>query len=398
MKRKHRWEDSELPELVREALAALQPVPEVDPARWEENRRAFLAEVHTHTADPSAVSEGAVRLPAWRRALQSLFALDRQQSHPTALALRLALILVLLLGGTTGTVLAARDSLPGSLLYPIKVQLESWRIQRARVPEEVTRQALAQSQTRVEEATRLATRSRDVPEDVAERYRAQIELALHTTGDLDEPGRQQARSEISKTLQQQLETMAQVAARVRGEDDGDDDHEAVNAMIQTMEWTQAELGSVHRNQDAGEREQPGPSREAVGKPEEPKGGEGTDLGDDDGDGGVQKPPSSDEPADRPGAQPPDQGDRDNGAGPDEPSDHGPSEREPDGEGDGPPGGVGDGPPDGVGNSPPDGVGDGRQDDGRGDDPPGNEAPPGDPNNDSDRANNPPDDVRNRRDR
>ncbi|MGC9521922.1 MAG: DUF5667 domain-containing protein, partial [Anaerolineae bacterium] len=323
--------ERKLPESVRDALETLRPVPDTDPERWRENRRAFLLEVRAHkatreSAGASAAPDERGALPDWRTALKSLFGRNLRGARPTVVALRLALVLVLLVGGTTGTVLASRESLPGSWLYPLKVRLESWQIQRARVPEEITRQALVQSQARVEEATRLSTQGKAVPEEVAERYRAQIALALESSGSLDEPVRQQARTEISKTVQHQLETMAQFAERARSDEAGSDDggnREAVSKMIETMEQTRAELGQTHRQQEG---EQPGPPEEVAGEPE----GASEDAGNDERDEGAEKPDRGKGPVDHPLGGPPGKDDSDQGPPP------GQDQGKPEDEAEGPP--------------------------------------------------------------
>ena len=242
MKLTRRREHSDLPDSVRDALEALRSVPEADPVAWEHHRQAYLTKVHAEAAANVDRRQPPAHAPhrGWKAALGSLFSFRVRGVHPMTHVLRLGVVIALLFGGGAGTVLAARESLPGSVLYPLKVRLEEWELERVEGPLQVSERALSQTQTRFWEINQLTERGRPVPDDVAARYEEHLSLALQASDTLTEPLRLQTQSQISETLQHQMETMTRIAAQVEGE--GEDDG-AVQAVIRTMEMTQAQLGT-----------------------------------------------------------------------------------------------------------------------------------------------------------
>jgi hypothetical protein len=279
MKLQTREEFSELPHAVRDSLEALKAVPEADPVVWEQHRHAYLAAVRAEAAAmglsrvPVSPDVG-VRRKGWRAALDTLLDFRMRRLTPMTVALRLVMVVALLLGGSVGTVAAARESLPGSVLYPLKVQLEQWEMARVEGAFEVSEKALSQSQTRFWEIDRLTEKGRTVPDDLAARYEEHLGLALQASGTLTEPLRLQAQARISETLQHQMQTMAKIAAKVgEGEDD-----QAIQAVIRTMEMTRAQLGiGVGRDEawGPGDPQQTGP---AAGEPAGPQEGVQTGPG------------------------------------------------------------------------------------------------------------------------
>lgn len=178
---------ADMPASVRDALDALSPVPAPDSDVWAANRVAFLDQARAFAREAALPPVSAnAPIPWWRRlgesvALGKAFLLyDR---GPVAVALKAVLVIAVALAASTGTVSAARGSLPGSLLYPLKVRLEAREMARARTPDAIARTALAHADVRVEEATRLQRKGDPVPEETAVRYEQQLELALSAAGD-----------------------------------------------------------------------------------------------------------------------------------------------------------------------------------------------------------------------
>ena len=306
MKLTQRRELSELPDSVSQALEALQPVPEADPVAWERHRQTYLTMVR---AEAAASTDGRQPLVpetrrGWRAALGSLLSFRVRDVHPMTHVLRLALVMALLLGTGAGTVAAARESLPGTMLYPLKVRLEQWDLERVDDALRVSERALSQTQTRFWEINQLTEKGKPVPDDVAARYEEHLSLALQASGMLTEPLRLQTQSQISETLQHQMETMSQIAAKVQG--DGEDDG-AVQAVIRTMEMTQAQLGTGMGQEETevqGEPHQAGPAEgphvdgpgesdedanRAAGPNEESGYGPGDQAENDEGSGSVNGP-------------------------------------------------------------------------------------------------------------
>lgn len=355
-----RWR-RRLPRAVRDALDALRPVPDPDPVVWDAHRRTYLAEVRRYAEDanhagvlspgPGAVSSRPVDRRSKRKGAKPRTPSSPREVRPMTLAMKLMLVLALALGGSAGTATAARESLPGSPLYPVKVQLENWEMTQAQTPEETVQRALTQSQNRVEEAVRLAERDRTVPDDVAERFQQQLMLALHASGEVEEAARTRMRADIAEMVQAQLRQMAQVTAREQGQDNGED--QAVQAMIRSMEQTRAQLGrdDEHGGQGAGGQQGPGSPNDEQGQGPGP-GGAGT------GDDEDAQPGNSYGPGDGTGDGEPIQDGEGNGPGGEGANNgYGPG----DGSGDGEPAqdGEGSGPGDCTGDCEPDRDGEGN---------------------------------------
>ena len=255
---------TDMPASVRDALGELRPVPAPDSDTWAANRVAFFEEARTYAqeAAPVAVSE-SVPASWWGRFRESVALVKVFLLHdrgPVAVALKAVLVIALALAGSTGTVSAARGSLPGSLLYPLKVRLEAWEINQARTPDAVARTALAQTHVRVAEATQLQDRGDPVPEETTVRYQQQLELAVRVAGDLEDSLRQQTQADICESVRRQLQILERTSAQVHGDTASDDDVESdpgVQAMIKTLHETQSRLG-LGEDQGPGQPEPQNP--------------------------------------------------------------------------------------------------------------------------------------------
>ena len=248
----------DMPASVRDALDALRPVPAPDSDTWSANRVAFLDEAHVYAEEVASLPASESALASWWGRFRESVALVKtfllRDTSPVAIALKAVLVISLALAASTGTVSAARGSLPGSLLYPLKIRIEAWEINQARTPDAIARTALAQTDVRMAEATRLQDRGDPVPEETAVRYQQQLELAVRAAGDLEEPVRRQTQAEISESVRRQLRILARTSAQVQGDAASDDEAESdpgIQVMIQTMRETQLWLGQGE-NQGQGQ--------------------------------------------------------------------------------------------------------------------------------------------------
>jgi len=269
----------ELPVSVRDALDVLRPVPALDSDAWAANRVAFLDEAHAYAQEVASLP-ASESTPAswWGRFCESVVLVKAFLLHdrgPVAVALKAVLVIALALAVSTGTVSAARGSLPGSLLYPLKVRLEAWEINQARTPEAVARAALAQTDIRVGEASRLQSRGDPVPEETAVRYQQQLALAVRAVEDVDESLRQQTQGEITESVRRQLRTLEAALAPVHGDampDDAAESDPGIEAMIRTIRDMESRLGDGE-DQRPGQAVPPNPSY----SPDDPAPGEEGDA-------------------------------------------------------------------------------------------------------------------------
>ncbi|MFQ5855259.1 MAG: DUF5667 domain-containing protein, partial [Anaerolineae bacterium] len=89
-----------------------------------------------------------------------------------------ALLLLILTAGTTAVV-ASADSLPGNLLYPVKIAAEEARLVLTRAPEPRARLRMARAERRDQELTALLARQEAVRGDLLVSSLNEAEAALH---------------------------------------------------------------------------------------------------------------------------------------------------------------------------------------------------------------------------
>jgi uncharacterized membrane protein YgcG len=160
-------------------------------------------------------------------------------------------VLTVILGLTVGTVSASQESLPDSPLYGIKLQVEDLRIGLTRDPASEAVLAMTMAQERVQEAVKLAEGDREIPESVAERYRAQVSTALQRAGEVTGAGeRTRLQAGIDQELAVQMRTIESLRVRLQsGECMGDP--APIEKMIQTMAMAQARLGGPPEDPEKG---------------------------------------------------------------------------------------------------------------------------------------------------
>ncbi|MBN2005172.1 MAG: leucine-rich repeat domain-containing protein [Anaerolineae bacterium] len=218
---------------VRSELDALRAVPPLGPTAWQAGRDAFLEQARAlapETPPDQIPSEPSLPRWEWRDIFHRL-------RVPFVAVFRVVLVLGLLASGAMGIVYASGESLPGTPLYPLKLQLEDWQYARLKDPAEQAEFAMGKAQERVDELSILASRGETIPDQVVTRYRAQLELALNATEALDGSQREEARMHIAAQLSLQAQTLAQVESLW-----GPGTAVFVRPMLTAIERTQGEIG------------------------------------------------------------------------------------------------------------------------------------------------------------
>jgi len=291
MKRERDRMQDTLPPQVAAALSALRPAPEPDAEPWEARRRAFLTEARQFSTE--AVSLTPI---ARRKTWKGLFSFQLKEGTMVALV-KVAVAVALIFGMTAGTVSAPQESLPGSVLYPVKVQFENARLATTQDGAAKTLLALTYAQERVDEAVSLVERGDEIPEPLTVRYQLQVGLALQTMEGLGEAQQLQLRAHFSGTLQNQVRVMEQLMARLhQGENSehSEPTQARIQTMLQTMQQTQQQLGGfgphVGGNETPGNAEAPGPNPNDNGNDEDNGNGGDNDqcAGDCEGQNGETK--------------------------------------------------------------------------------------------------------------
>ena len=224
-----------------------------------------------------------------------------------------------------GVTLAASDSLPGDVLYPVKLTGEDLRLSLASTPESQVELALRFSDERVAEAEALADRGDPVPETVVARMERHIFRAMNQAAwasDEEMPG---LLERIAQRTQAQAQTLEQLRARAQEQNQAQLEN-AQRVCQQARNEAMAGMGDPHtfrsryqhRNsmpediippepptpepQNGGEGPGPdepgGPGRDEMGTPQGEPQGDGDQDRDRDRDRDCQDDPQQDRDRDR----------------------------------------------------------------------------------------------------
>jgi hypothetical protein len=214
--------------VLQSALDALRRVSPPDREAWEAARDAYIAEARTLAAEVRA-SDPPTQRQGWMAAMRTWIATNIVEGK-MQLVYKVVIALMVVLGGSVGTVRASQESLPGSLLYPVKLQWEQWRLNAIQDAGEEAVQAMEMAQTRVEEIERLREQGRAVPEAVLAHYYEQVARALAASEELDDDQREQVQAQIAASVEAHLREVQEFRT---GDDDGARD--ALREMTRIME-------------------------------------------------------------------------------------------------------------------------------------------------------------------
>ena len=240
----------DIPHQVREVLECLRNVPAPSPEVWEHGRRIFLTQAHQ--LSPQAVTPGdSVRHKGWKATLQAwLFQIPlKRKEIRMASLINIIIALTMVFALSTGTVSAAQESLPGSILYPLKLTWEELQLSLMSDPEMRVEQALSTAQKRLLEALQLAQQSEDIPLQLVERYQSGLDLAFTTTNGLNEPAKTQVQLHFQEQLAIQQQILAQIMTHIQNNPDATS-QERVRLMVQVREQVEEQLCTQNKSQSA----------------------------------------------------------------------------------------------------------------------------------------------------
>jgi hypothetical protein len=190
----------------KRVLAPLQPAPPLDPqiSAGEKTRFLLKAENFRQVFVPGVDS------------------LDKQQEHgmsmesfrkrPMSLlkALVAALIALFVLVGSSLTVYAAQDSLPGETLYPLKTISEDIQLSLTHSPKARLDMTLDYTNRRVDEITSLLATGRLLPAQASERFQGELESALQLAAQMEDTQMLNALWEIKSHAENQGMTIEEL--------------------------------------------------------------------------------------------------------------------------------------------------------------------------------------------
>ena len=213
-------------------LQSLNSVPGRDSQKVANAKAAFLAEAASFQKSVTPGEE--LRHKRWNEKKTNPSFFRRKEYKPMLSTFASIVIAVtLLLGGSGATVAAAQSSLPGDILYDLKLLSENTASQFVTDPEAQFDLSLDLLDRRAEEIQTLLLDGQVPAEETITRYQDQIEQAIILALNLSEDQVAQAFAQIQTRLQTQEQTMAQIRVNASPE--------ALQYMLQTQEMVQERL-------------------------------------------------------------------------------------------------------------------------------------------------------------
>lgn len=197
-----------------ELLTALKSSPSRDPQRAETRRKTFLGEAQMVKDSVSEASHH--RLYPWKNVLISGTVKSRREGYSIMnVAMLVIVVLGMVFGGSGVTYAAAQGSLPGDVLYPVKLLSEQVRMRITDSPMEAAQFALELANRRVEEVQTML-QAGEKPDVAAElRLWQQLENCLNYALGLAAAETR----EVFLQVQTQLRQREQEVARLQLQDD-----------------------------------------------------------------------------------------------------------------------------------------------------------------------------------
>jgi hypothetical protein len=240
----------ELDKFLQDKLSLIEATRARNPQKAARGREVFMNQVEKlHKAAPAAVP-----INTQQRYGKGLFGL-----HPSFASLAIAIIVAatLLLGGTWGTVYAAQGSLPGDLLYSVKLAEENLRLALTGNSQEKVDLLTSYADRRVDEAIELASQGQLVPESLPDKMDIQLDELFILAADMDDTAMSQALNGVQIHLRDQDRDMTHV---MKGLPEGVDPQlTRLQAMLQARQQLAAtgiEEPNVFRHQFRNQENKP----------------------------------------------------------------------------------------------------------------------------------------------
>ena len=203
---------SELDPQLADWFEALRLAPERDAQKTAASRERFLSQARIlslSAAAPQTQAGGVLPfLPAWARRI--FHPGQHGSGWKPSFALGMLLVVILLLGISSSTVLAAQFSLPDQPLYALKLWSEDLRLVWAQTPEQKLAVLLDFSDRRVHEIAALEQSGQPAPQHVLDAYQDELESSLDLAALLESSSTGAALQAIARRARQQgqaLETL-----------------------------------------------------------------------------------------------------------------------------------------------------------------------------------------------
>jgi hypothetical protein len=206
--RRHPRREQELAPLLYAASRAQNYLTQVPspPRGLQDGRRRLLAEAAQMRATRR-------RWFDWLPSLRSLWTWPQRLSPPLRVVAIVLLLLVNLSSVSGGVVLAAEQSLPGDLLYPVKEKVEDMRLSIARDPASLT---LYYTERRLQDIDEAMQRGKSIPEPTVHRLEWQFTYLIERAKMDADSGDPTLDGELAGQLRGQVERLDAIAAQMEG--------------------------------------------------------------------------------------------------------------------------------------------------------------------------------------
>lgn len=206
-------DEKDLDEFGKHVLAPLREAPLPDPQVLGQEKARFLAlggsmqqSLTPQPGSPTNSPDQQVVLPV-----------RRQEPRLILKALTAALIALFILVGSSLTVYAAQDSLPGDILYPVKSWSEDIRLSLTSSPQARLSLTLDYTDRRMGEITRLLAAGRSLPEHTSAQFQAELESALQLAAQMDDAQMNYALGQIKQLAKNQGMDMQELLSHLPDE-------------------------------------------------------------------------------------------------------------------------------------------------------------------------------------
>jgi len=212
---------------IEKELSLLESVPPRDPESAARGREYFLTEARALTPPVSNYDESR----NWIGVLLTAFG-GRLRSPVITVLASIALVFVILLGGTSATVYAAQGSMPDQVLYSVKLLSEDLRLGLTSSSQAELALTFELVERRIEEIITLAETGSDVPDSVVNRLEQHLDQSLNVVVAIDDDEVEPVMVQIQKHLRDQIQDYTQTKGQSQdGPKEGDWDR--IRDMLQT---------------------------------------------------------------------------------------------------------------------------------------------------------------------
>ncbi len=198
--------DAEFDEFGKLTLNPLREVPRMGENVAGQEKAHFLETVEKLSQRPTMRRT----TPTREQGVGIMSFLRQVVATPLSKIVAAILILMVLLAGSSFTVLAAQNSLPGDLLYAVKSWGEDIRLSLTGSKQEKLDLILNYTNRRAGEISQLTAKGGSLPEQVSARYQGELDSALQLAVEMDDTQMQKALGQIKKQAEIQGMTLEEL--------------------------------------------------------------------------------------------------------------------------------------------------------------------------------------------